>query len=78
MHDIQKAQDLKIKVVEKLRDQLNAMLRAADAIHKAGSHDPNIVVDILGAQGYDSLDTLYGNIANLRSTLIRLEKKWSM
>lgn len=47
MHDIQKAQDLKIKVVEKLRDQLNAM----DAIHKAGSHDPNIVVDILGGSG---------------------------
>ena len=73
MHDIQ---NFKMKIVEKLRDQLNAMQDAMDVIHRAESQDPNIIVDILEAQGYDSLDTLYGNIANLRSTLIRLEKKW--
>ena len=60
----------------KLEDQLNAMQDVAASIHKAGSKDPAVVVDVLDAQGYGSLDAMYINIGNLKLMIAKLKSKW--
>ena len=68
--------DIRKNIIMKLEDQLNAMQDVAASMYKAESQDPSIVMDVLDAQGYDSLDTMYINISNLKLMITKLKSKW--